>query len=107
MTWYPDADIPIKKPKALEKIERLGPKILNAMDPIEVDEVVNDAAVGVAEEYHKELGGNYEDCVNIVSVALTVTGNSISGQVGSHMIGNANILAQQVCRNIFPEEGIE
>lgn len=104
MQWQPDnPDIPIKKPKALAYLEKMEPHVREAMPPVEIDEVAHDVAQGVAQEYHKEKGGNYEGCIAIVTVALSTTGSSIGGKVGNYMIGKSDNLAQHACRIVFPE----
>lgn len=102
MAWHPDnPDIPIRKPRALSKLEKMDFHTLQAMPPVEVDEVCHDVAQGVAEEYHKEKGGSYEECVSVVSVALTTTGSAIGGHVGDLMIGQSDSLASHACRAVF------
>jgi hypothetical protein len=102
MSWPPDMpDLPIKKPKELEMIEQLDNHILAAMDDVEIEERIRDAARAIAKEYHKELGGDYDSCKIIVSSALTETGGSIGGHFGESMISLSASEAENACRIVF------
>lgn len=104
MKWHPDVpDLPITKPKELEKIESMDAAERNAMRDVQVEETVGEIAHAVARDYHKQLGGNYEDCLDIVSVALTVTGSSLGGNLGNAMTSSNESAAKIACRTIFPE----
>lgn len=104
MKWHPDVpDLPISKPKELEKIELMDPAERNAMRDVQVEETVDEIAHAVARDYHQQLGGSYRDCIDIVSVALTVTGSSLGGNLGNAMISSTETAARTACRTIFPE----
>ena len=104
MSWHPDVpELPIKKPIEIEKIEGMDPIVLNAMRDVQIHETVEEIAHAVARDYHEQLGGNYEDCVNIVSVALSVTGSSLGGNLGLAMVASKDTASKNACQMIFPE----
>ncbi len=101
--WQDVPELGIKKPKKLEEFEELEPHILDAMTPLEVTEHIRDIAESVADAYHREVnGGNYQGCVDMVSVALSVTGNAIGGKVGAEMVGENESAAKEACKLEFP-----
>ena len=106
MGWHPDIpDLPISKPEKIAKLEKLGRKFLDSLPGNEVDEMVEDAALSIAKTYRKETkGANFVECVEIVSVALNVTGSAIGGQVGLALIAASDRGAENACRLLFPEE---
>lgn len=105
MNWPPDnPEIPIKKPRAIARLEKMDFHTLEAMPPVEIDEVSRDLAQGVAEEYSHQKGANFDDCIDMVSIALTETGSAIGGKVGSHMIGKCDKIAHDACRLAFPDK---
>lgn len=103
MIWHPDVpNLPIKKPKRIEAIEKMDPTYRESLPQVEVQELVDDAAEAVAKEYKKEFpNGTHERCIELVSVALTVTGSAIGGQVGNAMIAQADKNAERVATMYF------
>lgn len=106
MIWHPDVpNLPIKKPKKIEDIEQMDPAFLNSLPKVEVQELVDGAAEAVAQAYKQQIPkGNREQCLEIVSVALTVTGSAIGGQVGNAMIAQADKNGERVASLFFPQE---
>lgn len=109
MSWHPDIpDFPAEKPHQLEKLERLPSDIINAMTHLEVEEHIRDAALSLANVYHKKCKKRrdfgYDECVLLVSEALSQTGASIEGKLGPLMVGESNGVAHMACRQYFPEE---
>lgn len=105
MTWHPDVpSIPIKKPKEVESLELMDRVSLDSMPPLEVQEKVDEIAHSVARDYNSQVkNGNFDACLEIVSVALRVTGSAIGGQVGKAMIAESDTAAIKASREIFPE----
>lgn len=105
MKWYPDVpDLPISKPESIEFIETMDPKARESLPGVEVDEIVDKIAYSVASDYKKKVGGDFEGCVDIVSVALSVTGSSIGGRVGQKMVGANQKAAKNACRIVYDVE---
>lgn len=106
MGWYPDVPkLPIKKPRLIEQLEQKNRAFLDSLPGTEVQETVDNIADAVAAEYKKEVPkGNREMCLEIVSVALTVTGSAIGGQVGNAMVAQSDKAALRATENYFPEE---
>jgi hypothetical protein len=104
MSWHPDVpDLPISKPKKIEMLEKMDPRMLDSMPSMEIQELVEGAALSVAETYHKEIkDANYEGCLEIVSVALTITGAGIGGRAGTAMTSSSEATAKEACRLMFP-----
>jgi hypothetical protein len=105
MSWHPDVpNIPIKKPKEIETLELMDRVSLDSMPPMEVQEKVDEIAHSVARDYKKQVkNGTFEGCLEIVSVALRVTGSAIGGNVGNAMIAECDTAALNACRIAFPE----
>lgn len=106
MTWHPDVpDIPIKKPKEIEELELADRAVLDSMPGVEVKETVEQIAHAVARDYKKQkVNGNYDECLEIVSVALKVTGSAIGGKVGRAMIAACDTAAEEAAQQFFPVE---
>jgi len=106
MAWHPDVpDLPIRKPKKIEQLEKTDPAILEAMPRVEVDDTVEDIAHAVAVAYKKQVKNcHYEECIEVVSVALKVTGSSLGGQVGKAMIAANEKSAIKACSLVFTKE---
>jgi hypothetical protein len=109
MPWHPDIpDFPIDKPHALEKLEKLSPDVINAMTKLEISEHIRDAAQSLAKTYHDKCtqreDWGYDECVLLVSGALSQTGGSITGKMGPVMVGKSTEAAHKACRQYFPEE---
>lgn len=107
MLWHPDIpDIPLKKPKEIEKLELMDRAMLDSMPGVEVKETVDQIAHAVARTYVEERKekANPAECEEIVSIALRATGGAIGGQVGKAMIAEADKAAVAACRLAFPEE---
>ena len=104
MTWYPDTpELDFKKPPTIIYLEELNNNTLNAMDFVEIYDHIQTAANETAQAYHKAKGGNYEDCVLIVSMALSVTGNAIGGKVGGLLVARSEEAARKAAELVFPE----
>lgn len=106
MIWHPDVpDIPINKPEKIEDIEGMDKAELDSLPFAGVDSLVTEAARAVADAYAEQgKDPNYERCVEIVSVALQVTGAGIGTQVGRHMTATSDEKAHEACRIQFPAE---
>lgn len=109
MTWHQDVpSIPIKKPKEIEALELMNRVSLDSMPPLEVQEKVDEIAHAVARDYKKQIkNGTFEECLEIVSIALSVTGSAIGGQVGNAMVAASNSAAQIASRHAFPVDKSE
>ena len=108
MPWHPDVpDFINEKPHALEKIERLSPDVMNAMTHLEMEEHIEDAAASLAKSYHdkckQRMDYGVDECIMLVSGALSQTGGSIGGAMGSLMVGKSLDEAKQACHRYFPE----
>lgn len=105
MIWHPDVpNLPIKKPKKIEAIETMDKAFLDSLPPLEVQEMVDGAADAVAHACKRELKeATHEKCLEIVSVALTVTGSAIGGTVGNAMVAQADKAAKLATDQYFPE----
>ena len=106
MTWQPDTpNLPIRKPKEIEHLEMADRISLNSMPPAEVQEKVEEIAHAVARDFKKQVkNSSFERCVQIVSIALKVTGSAIGGHVGNAMIAACDTAAINASRDAFPEE---
>lgn len=104
MRWHPDVpDLPINKPKQIEKLEMMDRKSLDSMPPVEVKEKVDEIAHAVAKECKRQIKNcSYETCVEVVSVAMEVTGSAIGGHVGTAMIAAQDEAAKTACEIYFP-----
>jgi hypothetical protein len=73
---------------------------------MEVDERVSDAADSLAHAYFEEKGPNvnFDECVSVVSGALSETGSSINNKLGKSMISRSLEKAEQACRRYFPKK---
>lgn len=103
MSWYPDVpEIPISKPRLVRELEKKSRTFLDSMPGVEVQETVDNIAEAVAATYKKEHPkGTAEKCLEIVSVALTVTGSAIGGHVGNAMIAQSDKAAQRATNLYF------
>jgi hypothetical protein len=106
MGWHPDVpDLPIKKPKQIETLEKLDPRVREAMMAVEIEERIKEIAHAVAEAYTKSTKNpKYEVCLEIVSVALRVTGSSLGGRLGTAMIASSEHAAKIATDAAFPPE---
>lgn len=104
MKWHPDVpDLPIEKPKEIEKLELMDQRALDSMPGVEVEEKVEEIAHAVARAYKKQQpNGNYDECLEVVSTALSVTGSAIGGHVGTAMIAESDSAAKTACRLAYP-----
>ena len=104
MSWDLDTpNIPFKKPKLLANLEELAPSQREAMDPVEVKEHIRDVANSLAKAYKETKKGNYEGCVLIVNSALSETGSSLGGKMGTTMVALSGKAAEHACREFFPK----
>ena len=109
MAWHPDVpDFLAEKPHELEKLEKFSLEIINAMTHLELEEHIEDAAYALARTYHHQCRQRqdygFDECVLIVSGALSQTGSSIDGKLGPLMVGTSLDSAKTACRQYFPEE---
>lgn len=106
MSWYPDVpNLPIAKPKEIEALEQRGRTYLDSMPPLEVQETVDNIAEAVAVAYKKKNAkGDREGCLEVVSVALKVTGSAIGGHVGNAMVAQCDTAAERAIEIYFPIE---
>lgn len=106
MRWHPDVpDIPISKPKEIEKLELMDRAVLDSMPPVEVEETVAQIAHAVARTYlqEKKEKATPEECNEIISIALKVTGAAIGGHVGSAMVAESDSAAETASRLAFSD----
>jgi hypothetical protein len=105
MSWPPDVpNIPIKKPKEIEVLELTDSAFLDSMPPLEVQEKIEEIAHATARDYKEQVkNGSFEECLEIVTIALEVTGSAIGGQVGRAMVAACNSAALNASRNMFPD----
>lgn len=103
MQWHPDVpDIPIKKPKEIESLETMDRRVLDSMPGLEVEEKVEEIAHAVARAYKEQNPkGNYDECLEIVSIALNVTGSAIGGKVGNAMIAESDSASRTACQLVY------
>src|SRR6187431_1496425 len=106
MNWHPDVpDLPIKKPREIEILELMDRASLDSMPPLEVYEKVDEIAHAVARDYKIQvLDGSFEECAEVVSVALKTTGSAIGGHVGNAMISARNSAALRASLGAFPPD---
>lgn len=106
MNWHPDVpDLPIRKPREIELLEMMDRVSLDSLPPLEVDEKVDEIAHAVARDYKSQTAdGSFVECVEVVSVALEVTGSAIGGHVGNAMIAARNSAALRAGLDAFPPD---
>jgi hypothetical protein len=107
MRWHPDVpDIPLRKPKEIEKLELMDRAVLDSMPGVEIQETVDQIAHAVARTYieDRQASATPTECEELVSIALRVTGGAIGGKVGNAMIAEADKAAIAACRLAFPKE---
>lgn len=97
-------DLPFAKPAQLEELEGLTFSQREAMDKVEIEEHVQDAADSLAVQYKSRGGREFDSCVAIVDSAITELGGSLGGKMGAFMVGVGNRAARRACREVFPEE---
>lgn len=98
-------DFPFPKPRELEKLERLPPEVIHAMTRVEMEEKIRDAAVSLAKVYMLNTpSADFDECLLLVSGALSETGGSIPGQLGALMVGTSLQTAEDACRDYFPDD---
>lgn len=109
MTWHPDVpNIPIKKPKEIEALEQMDRVSLDSMPSVEVKEKVEQIAHAVARDYKKQKkNGNFDECLEVVSIALKVTGSAIGGHVGTAMIAACDSASLVAAQDAYPEDTSE
>ena len=107
MHWDLDnPDIPVDKPKEIKELEAMGRTNRESMPPREMDEKLEDAASAVARLYKKLPGSDYEGCVGVVSVALSVTGSSLGGKFGTHMMQPQRARGGNCLQTALPRRGV-
>ncbi len=84
---------------------------MNAMTGLEIDEHIENAAHALAKSYHhsckKRTDYGYEDCVMMVSGALSQLGASLDNKLGSTMVGESLEAAKRASREFFPDEDLD
>jgi hypothetical protein len=76
--------------------------ILDSLKASEIEEVLQASAEEAAKNYAADGKGNYDECVLVVNMALTLTGKAIGGKLGSGMVSASQEAAQKVCQRYFP-----
>jgi hypothetical protein len=109
MPWHPDIpDFLNEKPHEIENIEKLTVEMMNAMTGLEIDEHIENAAHALAKSYYNlcqnRTDYGYEECVMIVSGALSELGASLDSKLGSAMVGESVHAAKKASREYFPED---
>lgn len=102
MSWPPDVpDINLKKPSELEYLEKLDPKSREAMTKQEISDHIETVALRFAETYKQKKGSTYDECCEMVSLALNLSGGALNGKVGLEMMGTSSGAAENACRIAF------
>ena len=107
MRWHPDVpDLPIRKPKEIEDLELMDRAVLDSMPPLEVEETVAQIAHAVARDYmlDKRENGTEQECLELISIALKVTGAAIGGHVGNAMVAESDSAAATACKLAFSND---
>lgn len=109
MAWHPDVpNLPIKKPREIEDLEQMDRAFLDSLPGIEVEGKVKQIAHAVARDYKKQKkNGSFDECLEVVSVALRVTGAAIGGQVGRAMIAAYDSESLAAAQEFFPKDTAE
>lgn len=104
MPSHPDVpNLPIEKPKEIEALEQMDRSYLDSMQHTEIQEKVEQIAHAVARDYKKKKKkGSFEECREIVSIALRVTGSAIGGKMGTAMIAATDSASLIASRDAFP-----
>lgn len=105
MVWDLDnPDIPLNKPKVIKQLEAMGKTDRESMPPREMDEKLDEAAEALAKAYQKLPGADYDGCLDVVTVALDVTGTALEGKFGTHMLSQGAAAAERACKFLFKED---
>jgi hypothetical protein len=103
MTWHPDVpDLPIKKPKIVEDLECSSLSERESMRSLEIEETIEAVAHSVALAFKKQCQGGYNECEEVVSIALTLTGSALGGRLGTAMVAASEHVAKTTSRIVFP-----
>jgi hypothetical protein len=98
-------ELPFKKPKMIEKLEKLGFDQREAMDGQEMKDRINEVAYILADTYQKKVGENdSEGCLLVIHSALSEMAHSLGGKFGALMAGMSEQAAQNACKKIFYKE---
>lgn len=104
MNWPADVpDMPIDKPKEIARLEKMPRDELNSLPPWEIDNMITLAGASLAEAYSKQVKGDYQGCIDVVSTALEQTGSGIGGHFGAEMASRSTHVAHSACRIFYPE----
>lgn len=105
MSWHPDIpDLPIDKPKIIENLEQMDRTTLDSMPAAETDEIIESVAYDVAKAYQEKFpNGNAKECLDFVSIALSVTGSALGGKIGLAMVAAKDSVAEKVCCLIYED----
>jgi hypothetical protein len=98
-------ELPFKKPKLIEKLEKLGFDQREAMDGQEMKDRINEVAYNLAETYQKKIGKNdFDGCLLVVNSALSEMAHSMGGKFGALMAGMSDKAAENACKAIFYQQ---
>lgn len=99
-------NLPFNKPAQIERLEKMSFDQREAMDKVEVEEHLQDAADSIAIEYRKRGGdsSDYDGCILVLESALSEMGGSFGGKMGAFIVGSSNRAARRACRRVFPSE---
>jgi hypothetical protein len=108
MSWHPDIpDFLNEKPREIEILEEFTPEMMNAMTGLEVNEHIENAAHALAKSYYNfcqnRTDYGYDECVMIVSGALSELGASLDCKLGTTMVAESISAAKKASREYFPE----
>lgn len=104
MPWHPDVpDLPIKKPKIIEDLESSALDERESMRSLEIQETIEAVAHKVALAFKEQCQGGYDECEEVVSMALTLTGSALGGRLGTAMVAASEHAAKSASRIVFPE----
>lgn len=105
MCWHPgDPELDIPKPSALKELDGLGDDVINAMDTVEIDRRIDDIANQIAHAYVKKAANDFEECVNLISMVLSVTGSSMGGRVGARFVAKSQQAAQRAAHEVYQND---
>lgn len=102
MNWNIDIpDLPFKKPREIERLELIGKDQREAMDPVEMQERIQDVANSLVQAFLKHKGPNLELCQAVAISALEEIGGSLGGQFGAAMISQKEKAVRNACEDYF------
>jgi hypothetical protein len=104
MAWHPDVpNLPIEKPREIEQLEQMDRAYLDSMQNTEIQEKIEQIAHAVARDYKKQKKkGSFDECLEVVSIALKITGSAIGGKMGTAMIAATEHASLVASHDAFP-----